>query len=427
MQSIYPLKEFILVYVIGIDGAPRMPCSNAIARILLKEHKAKVKTRLPFTIKLNYAPETAYTQPLVHGVDTGSGVVGSAVVNEKGVVVYQAEVELRNDIAKKMQRRLKCRRGRRHRNTRYRPARFDNRANSTKEGRLPPTVRSKIDSHLKEIGFVRSILPITKMVLETASFDPHALKNPEVLVNKALYQKGVNYGFANAKAYVLHRDGHECQHCKGKSKSTRLQVHHIIYRSNGGSDDEKNLLTLCDVCHAGVHANTIKLKAQGKRKTQLKHATQMNVIRSQLLQRVPNAEQTFGFITKEHRQWLGLDKSHANDAIAIAHQAASPVVNTSQLLIKRCVAKGDYQQTKGVRSEQRIPTGKIEGWRKFDKVEYKKNTYYIQGRMSSGYAVLMNENFEPVKLKPIPKFCLMKRIAARKSWIIAQKTTASIS
>lgn len=399
-----------------------MPCSNAIARLLLKEQKAKVKHRLPFTIKLQYEPETAFVQPLTHGLDTGSGTVGSAVVTQHGAVIYQAELELRNDIAKKMERRSGYRRNRRNCKTRYRPARFDNRANSRRDGRLPPTVVSKVQSHLKEIRFVRSLLPIAKTVLETASFDPHALKNPEVLADKSLYQKGPNYGFANTKAYVLHRDGHECQHCKGKSKSRRLQVHHLEYRCNGGSDAEKNLITLCDVCHKAVHAGSIKLKAKGARKSALKHATQMNIIRAQLLRRVPDAVETFGFITKEDRQALGLAKSHANDAVAIANGPATPVAAVTGLLLKKCIAKGDYQQTKGVRSEQRIPTGKIKGFRKFDKVMYSGKNYFIQGRMSTGYALLLDENFETVKLKPIPKLSLMRRISARKSWITSKKS-----
>ena len=40
-----------MVYVISQDGKPLMPCSNAIARLLLKQGKAKVKNREPFTIK----------------------------------------------------------------------------------------------------------------------------------------------------------------------------------------------------------------------------------------------------------------------------------------------------------------------------------------------------------------------------------------
>ena len=43
-----------MVYVISQDGKPLMPCSNPIARLLLKQGKAKVKKREPFTIKLTY-------------------------------------------------------------------------------------------------------------------------------------------------------------------------------------------------------------------------------------------------------------------------------------------------------------------------------------------------------------------------------------
>jgi len=45
-------------------------------------------------------------------------------------------------------------------------------------------MRSKIDAHLREIRFVRSLFPITSIVLETGTFDPHALKNPAVLQKK---------------------------------------------------------------------------------------------------------------------------------------------------------------------------------------------------------------------------------------------------
>ena len=43
-----------MVYVISQDGKPLMPCSDPIARLLLKQGKAKVKKREPFTIKLTY-------------------------------------------------------------------------------------------------------------------------------------------------------------------------------------------------------------------------------------------------------------------------------------------------------------------------------------------------------------------------------------
>ena len=246
-----------MVYVIGIDGRPLMPTNNAKARKLLKQKKAKVVKKIPFTIKLLYQT-TQYTQNLTHGIDTGSAFVGSAVVDEKGNVVYLSEIEIRNDISDKMTQRRKYRRNRRNRKTRYRKARWLNRKNSIKKDRFSPTMISKINSHLKEVDFVKRLLPITHLVLETATFDAHLLKNPKLKYNKWGYQKGDNYGFSNVKAFVLNRDGYKCQHCKGKSKDSKLEVHHIIYRSNGGGDEQENLITLCSSCHYKLHHNEIK-------------------------------------------------------------------------------------------------------------------------------------------------------------------------
>ena len=249
-----------------MDGKPLMPCSPAIARLLLKQGKAKVKHRIPFTIQLLYKTDTEYLQPLMHGLDSGSSKVGSAVSDEKGNVLYMSQIEIRNDITEKMKQRSKYRRNRRNRKTRYRKARWLNRKNSIKTDRFSPTMTSKIHAHLKEMKFVKSILPITKQVVETATFDPHALKNPAVLTNKWLYQQGINYGYANTKAYVLTRDGYRCQYCKGKSKDKRLEVHHIIFRSMGGSDEESNLITLCKTCHDALHRGEVELKKKGKKK-----------------------------------------------------------------------------------------------------------------------------------------------------------------
>lgn len=52
-----------MVYVLAPDKTPLMPCSEVVARLLLKEGKAKVVRRTPFTIKLFTVPERSYTQP----------------------------------------------------------------------------------------------------------------------------------------------------------------------------------------------------------------------------------------------------------------------------------------------------------------------------------------------------------------------------
>ena len=77
-------KEFTgMVYVISKSGKQLMPCASVVARLLLKSGKAKCIRRTPFTIKLLYET-TEYTQPLTHGIDTGSSKIGSAVATEEG-------------------------------------------------------------------------------------------------------------------------------------------------------------------------------------------------------------------------------------------------------------------------------------------------------------------------------------------------------
>ena len=414
-----------MVYVISQKNKPLMPCSSPIARLLLKLGRAKVKKREPFTIKLTYET-TNYIQNLTLGVDTGSGTIGTAVSNDNSDIVYMSEVIVRNDIMDKMTQRRKYRKNRRGRKTRYRKARWLNRANSTKTDRFSPTMQSKLHSHVKEIEYIKSILPITTMVFETGQFDTHLMKNPNLANPKVKhwgYQKGVNYGFENTKAMVLNRDNYTCQCCKGKHNDSKLEVHHIIFRSQCGSDEESNLITLCHTCHKDLHSGTINFKLKGKLKGNLKYATQMNSIRKQLFRIYPDAIETFGYVTKANRLVLGIDKEHYYDACTIATQGNIFTVK-SNLYKKKCVSDGDFQKTKGIRSEQPIVTDKICGFRKFDKVRYFGNDYFIKGRMSTGYAVLMDIDGNKADFSAMPKgyktpkMVKLKRIEARTTWMI---------
>lgn len=395
-----------MVYVIGQDGQPLMPTNrHGKVKHLLKSGKAKVVRKCPFTIKLLYS-STTYTQPLTLGQDTGSGTHGNAVYSEDGSIVYMSKVIVRNDITDKMTQRANYRRNRRNRKTRYRKPRFLNRRNSIKNDRFSPTMISKIQSHCREIEFIKSILPITTVVLETGQFDTHLMKNSSLANEKIRhwgYQKGTNYGFENTKAMVLNRDGYKCQCCKGKHKDSKLEVHHIVFRSQCGSDEADNLITLCHTCHKALHDGKISPNFKGKKKGQLKYATQMNSIRKQLLRTYTNAVETFGIVTKANRLNLGIEKDHHLDACIIASGGNLFTFTMNEVFIKRNVSKGDYQKTKGVRSEQPIMTGKIQGFRKFDKVKYFGKEYFIKGRMSSGYAILMDIEGNKIDFSSMPK------------------------
>lgn len=61
----------MLVYVLAKDGNPLMPTTRlGKVRHLLKDGKAKVVRRCPFTVKLLY-DSTEYVQKLVLSDDTG--------------------------------------------------------------------------------------------------------------------------------------------------------------------------------------------------------------------------------------------------------------------------------------------------------------------------------------------------------------------
>ncbi|MDD4497781.1 MAG: RRXRR domain-containing protein, partial [Methanosarcinaceae archaeon] len=103
----------MLVYIKNHNGNPLMPCKPSKARKLLREGKARVLRTTPFTIKMLFG-SSGYTQPVIAGIDSGSKVVGCAAI-ANGNVVYQSEVQLRQDVSKKMDQRRMYRRNRRGR------------------------------------------------------------------------------------------------------------------------------------------------------------------------------------------------------------------------------------------------------------------------------------------------------------------------
>ena len=102
-----------MVYVLNINKEPLMPCKEAKARKLLKQGKAKVVKRTPFTIQLLFECENQ-VQDITLGVDAGSRHIGLSASTEKKEL-YCSDVELRNDIVELLSTRRACRRTRRNR------------------------------------------------------------------------------------------------------------------------------------------------------------------------------------------------------------------------------------------------------------------------------------------------------------------------
>ena len=368
-----------------------MPCSPKKAQKLLKEGKAKVLKKAPFTLKLIYG-SSGYKQKIIAGMDSGSKVIGTAAI-ANGHSIYQSETDLRGEeVKRKMEQKSMYRRNRRGRKTRYRKPRFLNRKASIRSNRLPPSVKHKLDAHLREKKYMESVLPISNWYVETANFDIHKISNPNISKKVGVsYQEGPQLGFYNTKAYILSRDNYTCQKCKKNKDGLKLHVHHIIFKSREGANTPNNLMTLCNLCHDKLHrhknAEKESLKLQKLIVRSTKHATEISILKSMLIKNFGFFQETFGYITKFNRESIGLNKSHTNDAICIASQGEI-VRKSNQILIKKLVSKGDYQQTKGSRSEKKIPTGKLFGLRKFDLIKTQKGTGFVKGKRSSGFFAL---------------------------------------
>lgn len=352
-------------------------------RRLLKNSLAHVVCRIPFTIQLDY-DTTDYTQPVSLGVDAGSKHIGiSATTSEKEL--YAADVELRNDIVDKLSTRRELRRTRRSR-LRYRKARFNNRVSSKRKGWLAPSVENKIQTHLTIVEKIHKFLPITNIVVETASFDIQKINNP--IISGSEYQQGEQLDFFNVREYVLFRDNHICQHCKGKSKDKVLNVHHIESRKAGG-DSPNNLITLCETCHKAYHRGEFELNV--KRGKSFRDAAFMGIMRWSFYDRLkniyPNVSMTFGYITKNTRITNNLPKDHYVDARCISgNPVAKPLGYYFYQKKVRCQNRQIHKANflKGGRKKLNQAPFLVKGFRLFDLVEYQKELYYIFGRRSSG-------------------------------------------
>lgn len=302
----------MLVFVINQHGESLMPCKPRKARLLLKEKKAKIIKYEPFTIQLLHG-SSGYKQPVSIGVDLGAKTTGIAVTSEDKVLV-KGEIEVRQDVKKNLDTRRAYRNGRRHRNTRYRKARFDNRKRS--KAWLPPSLQSRIDNTFRWIDRFQSLLPEATLHIEVGKFDVQKMINPEI--EGVDYQKGQTYGYHDVRYFVLSRDNYTCQACKKKNKV--LNTHHLVYTSHGGSNRADNLITVCTDCHIGENHQPGKIfwkwMMEGKKLPSYKEGPFMNSFRRRVFTKYPDAEITYGSRTTPHRKKLGLNKTHYNDAIA---------------------------------------------------------------------------------------------------------------
>ena len=307
------LRVLNIVYVLNQRGQALMPTTQSKSRHLIKGGKAKIIKRIPFTIKLLIA-SGENKQPVILGIDPGYENVGISARTEKKELI-RMDIVLRKDISQKLTEKRMYRRGRRNKLW-YREPRWLNRKATKKLGWIAPSVQYRLDSHIRLIGKICKLLPVSKIIVEVANFDIQKINNPEISGKE--YQQGNLYGYENIKSYLIAREQGKCQLCgKESTKGISFRTHHIIQRKDGGTDRLDNLVLLHEKCHEEVHKKGLKFN----KSKQFKAETFMSTIRWKLveeLKKILTTEVTYGYVTKIKRNELNLEKTHSNDAFVIS-------------------------------------------------------------------------------------------------------------
>ena len=348
------------VYVLAEDGSPLMPTTRyGRVRRLLKEKKAEVKRRKPFTIRLLYTPETQVTQEVTLGIDPGRTNIGLAAVRSDGTCLFAAECVTRNkEIRKLMQKRkghrmasrrgerlVRKRRARKHHTLlskgqleRKLPgygkgtvtvkdiinteAKFNNRKRPA--GWLTPTATQLLRTHLNLVGIVRKILPVAAVALEANRFVFMDMENGGKLKWGRDYQRGPMHGFRTQLEALSAQQGGKCLLCRRRPVE---HAHHIVPKSQRGSDTLANKAGLCAKCHARVHTDREAAADLAKRKEGLvKKYGALSVLNQVIPYLAEGLSAMFrgcvyfnsGYETGQCRDASGLEKSHCVDAYCIA-------------------------------------------------------------------------------------------------------------
>ena len=422
------------VYVRNKNGNPLMPCKPAKARHLLRDGKAKVVNRCPFTIKLEWDCEEN-VQEVTVGIDKGSSVTGFSCVRfakqrtgafagsrlGNGKILMSGEIHHRTDIKDKMDARRANRRNRRNRKW-YRPKRFNNRASSRRSGRLPPSIKANVEEVIRVVGQLP--LPISHIIVEDVAVDVRRLSNPDVKGSE--YQQS-NRLDENLRLACLTRDDFTCQKCN--KKETLLEAHHIVWTTKGGKDSIYNLITLCESCHDKVHrkGESGKVKIKGGKVVKgmagfsdkvVQRTMQGKTLMYQELEKIASFETVYGYQTSAYRKSLSLPKTHDIDALCVATLYTGEVILSSAFIDTPVThhqenfytIKFRQRQTrrqfhdlpqKGVGRVRYQVNAELEGFRKGDIVRVKgKWIKQINSIYSNGYLAFARVKGEPSAAKP---------------------------
>lgn len=363
------------VFVIDKQGNPLMPCHPARARQMLREKRAVVARRMPFTIRI-LDRVGGNTQDLRLKIDPGAKITGVALVasfeQQKYTVVWAGELAHRGElISKRMTSRREHRRSLRNRKTRYRPPRFLNRKKP--KGWLPPSLEHRVATTMTWVKRLQRWSPVTCLSLERVRFDTQKLQNPEI--SGMEYQRGELFGY-EIREYLLEKWGRQCAYCG--AEEVPLEIDHLVPRSRGGTDRVSNLTIACHTCN----------QEKGNRDVQVFMGSEY--LKKQRLK--------IKRLKKKHRK-----KTHCGKSLdAILSQAKQPLTDAAAVNATR---NRIYQALDDLDLPLEIGTGGRTKWNR--SLQYYPKTHWIDAACVgvSGESVRLDPGLRPLSIASTGRGC----------------------
>lgn len=318
------------IFVLDAKKQPLSPCHPSVARKLLKQQRAAVYRRFPFTIILKDEKTNANPSPIQFKVDPGSKTTGIVLVQDDKVI-FAAELQHRGQAIKDaIYARRAIRRSRRTRNTRYRKPRFLNRTKP--KGWLTPSLKSRVDNlQTWLIRFIK-LCNVQSISMELVRFDTQLMLNAGI--KGVEYQQGELAGY-EVREYLLEKWQRKCAYCG--EENTPLEIEHITPKSKGGSNRVSNLTLACHCCNQKKGTQTAKEfgfpEIQAKANRPLNDAAAVNSVRWATFNMFKATglavEVGTGGRTKFNRIKQNYPKKHWIDAACVGESGAKVSIHTS--------------------------------------------------------------------------------------------------
>jgi len=202
------------VFVVGFDGKPLTPTTNAKARKLLQSKQARPQWNKfgQFGIQMLVATRTETPQSAL-GVDFGTKFEGYVVVvgreNNQAVMWKLPD---KKKIVHKLEERSQLRRAKRWRKCRMRECRFDNRE---KKGFIAPSQLVMVQSRLKALGEFFKCYPIKVVALEDVRFNHRDNKWGKNFSTIEIGKRVIN-DWIRERAYLQMYSGYETPDIRGE-------------------------------------------------------------------------------------------------------------------------------------------------------------------------------------------------------------------